>query len=70
MREDITYWVALFDSVSHVMKAEKIHLAWGLGRTLGLFESPLTRKLDRLEPALARLRRRYPGQPVLPGWAR
>ncbi len=24
MREDITYWVALFDSVSHVMKAEKI----------------------------------------------
>ena len=24
MREDKTYWVALFDSVSHVMKAEKI----------------------------------------------
>jgi hypothetical protein len=48
----------------------ELHLAWGLGRTSGLFESPLTRKLDRLEPALARLRRRYPGQPVLPGWAR
>ncbi len=24
MREDKTYWVALFDSVSHVIKAEKI----------------------------------------------
>jgi len=47
----------------------ELQLAWGLGRNLGLFESPLNRKLERLEPALARLRRRYPGQPVLPGWA-
>jgi hypothetical protein len=48
----------------------ELQLAWGLGRTLALFESPLVGRLDRLEPALARLRRRYPGQPVLPGWAR
>ena len=44
-------------------------LAWGLGRARGLFESPETRKLGALEPALARLRNRFPGQPVLPGWA-
>ena len=47
----------------------ELHLAWGLGRTRGLFEAPVTAKLGALEPALARLRRRYPGQPVLPGWA-
>jgi hypothetical protein len=48
----------------------ELQLAWGLGRTLRLFESPAVRKLDQLEPALARLRHRFPGQPVLPGWAR
>jgi hypothetical protein len=48
----------------------ELQLAWGLGRSPGLFESPLHRKLNQLEPALARLRRRYPEQPVLPGWAR
>jgi len=48
----------------------ELELAWGLGRSRPLFESPSVRKLDRLEPALARLRRRYPEQPVLPGWAR
>ena len=48
----------------------ELELAWGLGRSRPLFESPAVRKLDRLEPALARLRRRYPEQPVLPGWAR
>jgi hypothetical protein len=48
----------------------ELQLAWGLGRTIGLFRSPLACKLDQLEPALARLRRRYPAQPVLPGWAR
>jgi hypothetical protein len=47
----------------------ELHLAWGLGRAQGLFEAPLARKLGALEPALARLRRRYPEQPVLPGWA-
>ena len=45
-------------------------LAWGLGRTLGLFDPPAVRKLDRLEPVLARLRKRFPERPVLPGWAR
>jgi hypothetical protein len=48
----------------------ELQLAWGLGRAVGLFLSPGARKLEQLEPALARLRRRYPGQPVLPGWAR
>jgi len=48
----------------------ELHLAWGLGRPRGLFETPLTRKLGALEPALARLRKRFPEQPVLPGWAR
>ena len=48
----------------------ELHLAWGLGRAQGLFEPPLARKLGALEPALARLRRRFPEQPVLPGWAR
>lgn len=48
----------------------ELHLAWGLGRPRGLFEPPLARKLGALEPALARLRRRFPERPVLPGWAR
>jgi hypothetical protein len=47
----------------------ELHLAWGLGRARGLFQPPLARKLDALEPALARLRRRFPERPVLPGWA-
>ncbi|BDU73450.1 Y-family DNA polymerase [Mesoterricola silvestris] len=48
----------------------ELHMAWGLGRSRGLFEAPLTRKLGALEHTLARLRKRFPGQPVLPGWAR
>ena len=48
----------------------ELHLAWGLGRARGLFEVPATAKLGALEPALARLRRRFPDRPVLPGWAR
>jgi hypothetical protein len=47
----------------------ELHMTWGLGRARGLFESSATVKLDALEPALARLRRRFPEQPVLPGWA-
>jgi hypothetical protein len=46
----------------------ELRLAWGLGRELGLFEDPLQARLDRLEPALARLRRRFPDQVILPGW--
>jgi hypothetical protein len=48
----------------------ELHMAWGLGRARPLFEEPRTRKLDALERTLARLRRRFPDQPVLPGWAR
>lgn len=48
----------------------ELHLAWGLGRSRSLFEAPRTARLNALEPTLARLRRRYPQAPVLPGWAR
>ena len=48
----------------------ELQLTWGLGRARGLFEAPETTRLNALEPALARLRRRFPEQPVLPGWAR
>ena len=44
------------------------HIAWGLGRARGLF-SDEHKKLDALEPALAKLRQRFPDAPVLPGWA-
>ena len=48
----------------------ELHLAWGLGRPRSLFASPHSARLDALEPALAKLRRRYPQHPVLPGWVR
>lgn len=48
----------------------ELHLAWGLGRACSLFEAPHTARLGALEPTLARLRRRYPEAPVLPGWAK
>jgi len=48
----------------------ELHLAWGLGRARSLFESLATARLGALEPALARLRKRYPQHPVLPGWVR
>ncbi|BDU77313.1 hypothetical protein METESE_22710 [Mesoterricola sediminis] len=48
----------------------ELHAAWGLGRPRSLFEEPLARKLGALETTLAKLRRRFPGQPVLPGWAK
>jgi hypothetical protein len=48
----------------------ELHLAWGLGRTRSLFEAPRSARLSAMEPALARLRKRYPEVPVLPGWAR
>nr|WP_320134167.1 hypothetical protein [uncultured Holophaga sp.] len=47
----------------------ELRVAWGLGRPQGLFEEPLTRKLNALEPALARLRRRFPERPVRPGFS-
>jgi hypothetical protein len=43
-------------------------IGWGLGRQRGLF-GECNRKLEAIEPALARLRARFPAHPVLPGWA-
>ena len=51
-----------------LVREVELRLAWGLGRERALFEDPRNAKLDRLEPALARLRRRFPDQAVLPGW--
>lgn len=47
----------------------ELYAAWGLGRAMSLFDDNPNKKLDALEPALARLRKRFPGHPVLPGWA-
>lgn len=51
-----------------LVREVELRLAWGLGRERGLFQDPLHQRLDRLEPALARLRRRFPEQSILPGW--
>lgn len=51
-----------------LVREVELHLAWGLGRERGLFQDPLQQRLERLEPALARLRRRFPDRAVLPGW--
>jgi len=51
-----------------LVREVELRLAWGLGRERGLFPDPANERLDRLEPALARLRRRFPDQAVLPGW--
>ena len=51
-----------------LVREVELRLAWGLGRARGLFEDPRNQKLERLEPALAHLRHRFPDQAVLPGW--
>ena len=51
-----------------LVREVELRLAWGLGRERGLFQDPLHARLDRLEPTLARLRRRFPDQAILPGW--
>jgi hypothetical protein len=51
-----------------LVREVEVRLAWGLGQARGLFQDPLHARLDRLEPALARLRRRFPDRAVLPGW--
>lgn len=48
----------------------ELQLTWGLGQALGLFQTEESLRLHRLEGTLARLRRRYPERPVLPGWLR
>ena len=52
-----------------LVREAELRLAWGLGRERALFQDPLQARLDRLEPVLARLRRRFPDQAILPGWA-
>jgi hypothetical protein len=51
-----------------LVREVELRLAWGLGRERGLFQDPLHARLDRIEPVLARLRRRFPDQAILPGW--
>lgn len=51
-----------------LVREVELLLAWGLGRERGLFQEPLHQRLDRLEPVLARLRRRFPDRAILPGW--
>jgi hypothetical protein len=51
-----------------LVREVELRLAWGLGRERALFEDPAHTRLDRLEPTLARLRHRFPGHAVLPGW--
>jgi hypothetical protein len=46
----------------------ELRIHWGLGRARPLFQDLRNQKLERLEPTLAKLRGRYPGQPVQPGW--
>ncbi len=46
----------------------ELRVHWGLGRARPLFQEPRAQKFERLEPALARLRQRYPANPVQPGW--
>jgi hypothetical protein len=46
----------------------ELRLAWGLGQAVGLFQDGRSARLGRLEPALARLRTRFPGAPVHPAW--
>jgi hypothetical protein len=51
-----------------LVREVELRLTWGLGRERALFEDPLHQRLERLEPILARLRRRFPDRAVLPGW--
>lgn len=51
-----------------LVREVELRLTWGLGRATALFQELPMQRLERLEPVLARLRRRFPDQPVLPGW--
>ena len=46
----------------------ELRLAWGLGQAVALFQDGRSARLGRLEPALARLRERFPDAPVQPAW--
>ena len=51
-----------------LVREVELRLAWGLGRERSLFQDPLQQRFERLEPALAHLRHRFPDQTILPGW--
>ncbi len=51
-----------------LVREVELRLAWGLGQAAPLFQEERSRKLGRLEVSLARLRTRYPTQPVETGW--
>jgi hypothetical protein len=51
-----------------LVREVELRLVWGLGRERALFEDPLHQRLERLEPVLERLRRRFPDRAILPGW--
>ncbi len=46
----------------------ELRVHWGLGQAVSLFQEGGSARLGRLEPALARLRKRFPDAPVRPAW--
>jgi len=46
----------------------ELRVHWGLGQAVGLFQEGPSARLGRLEPTLARLRKRFPDAPVRPAW--
>ncbi len=51
-----------------LVRQVELRIHWGLGRARALFQDSRSQKVESLEPALARLRKRYPGHPVRAGW--
>ncbi|MDE3244974.1 MAG: hypothetical protein KGN80_02715 [Acidobacteriota bacterium] len=51
-----------------LIRQVELRIHWGLGRARALFQDPRSQKVENLEPALARLRKRYPQHPVRAGW--
>jgi len=46
----------------------ELRVHWGLGQAVSLFQEDRGARLGRLEPALAKLRKRFPDAPVRPAW--
>ena len=46
----------------------ELRIQWGLGQAVPLFQENRTLKLQHMESALAKLRKRYPAHAVRPGW--
>ena len=51
-----------------LVRQVELRIHWGLGRARALFQDPRSQKVENLEPALARLRKRFPQHPVRAGW--